>query len=58
MKPIRVLQIFGEPFSNGGQDSYLMNMYRHIDRERVQFDFFTPFTMTRKIISHRRNSTL
>lgn len=45
MKPIRVLQIFGEPFSNGGQDSYLMNMYRHIDRERVQFDFFTPFTI-------------
>ena len=43
MEPIRVLQVFGEPFSNGGQDSYLMNMYRHIDRERVQFDFFTPF---------------
>lgn len=45
MEPIRVLQIFGEPFSNGGQDSYLMNMYRHIDRRRVQFDFFTPFTI-------------
>lgn len=45
MEPIRVLQIFGEPFSNGGQDSYIMNMYRHIDRERVQFDFFTPFTI-------------
>lgn len=45
MEPIRVLQIFGEPFSNGGQDSYLMNMYRHIDRTRVQFDFFTPFTI-------------
>ena len=45
MTPIRVLQIFGEPFSNGGQDSYIMNMYRHIDRERVQFDFFTPFTI-------------
>ncbi len=43
MSALRVLQIFGEPFSNGGQDSYIMNMYRHIDRERVQFDFFTPF---------------
>lgn len=43
MEPIRVLMIFGEPFSNGGQESYIMNMYRHIDRERVQFDFFTPF---------------
>ncbi len=43
MSVIRVLQVFGEPFSNGGQDSYIMNMYRHIDRQRVQFDFFTPF---------------
>ncbi len=43
MSALRVLQIFGEPFSNGGQDSYIMNMYRHLDRERVQFDFFTPF---------------
>ncbi|MBQ8683107.1 MAG: glycosyltransferase [Clostridia bacterium] len=45
MEPIRVLQIFGEPFSNGGQESYIMNMYRHIDRQRVQFDFFTPFVI-------------
>lgn len=45
MTPIRVLQIFGEPFSNGGQESYIMNMYRHMDRTRVQFDFFTPFTI-------------
>lgn len=43
MEPIRVLMIFGEPFANGGQESYIMNMYRHIDRQRVQFDFFTPF---------------
>ena len=43
MSALRILQVFGEPFSNGGQDSYIMNMYRHIDRERVQFDFFTPF---------------
>ncbi len=45
MSAIRVLQVFGEPFSNGGQDSYIMNMYRRIDRTRVQFDFFTPFTI-------------
>lgn len=40
---IRVLQVCGEPFAGGGQESYLMNMYRHIDRRRVQFDFYTPF---------------
>ena len=43
MEPIRVLQVCGEPFAGGGQESFLMNMYRHIDRMRVQFDFFTPF---------------
>ncbi len=43
MEPIRVLMVFGEPFANGGQESYIMNMYRHIDHSRVQFDFFTPF---------------
>lgn len=43
MEPIRVLQVCGEPFAGGGQESYLMNMYRHIDRRRVQFDFYTPF---------------
>ena len=43
MEPIRVLQVCGEPFAGGGQESFLMNMYRHIDRTRVQFDFFTPF---------------
>ena len=41
--PIRILQVCGEPFAGGGQESFLMNMYRHIDRERVQFDFYTPF---------------
>ncbi|MBE6778489.1 MAG: glycosyltransferase family 1 protein [Ruminococcaceae bacterium] len=45
MTPRRILQVFGEPLANGGQESYIMNMYRHIDRERIQFDFFTPFTV-------------
>ena len=40
---IKILQIFGEPLSNGGQESFIMNMYRNIDRSKVQFDFFTPF---------------
>ena len=41
--PIRVLQLFGEPLSNGGQESAIMNFYRNINREKIQFDFFTPF---------------
>lgn len=43
-KPLRILQIFGEPLANGGQESFIMNMYRNIDRDEVQFDFFTPFS--------------
>ena len=42
-KMIRVLIAFGEPISFGGQETFIMNMYRNIDREKVQFDFFTPY---------------
>lgn len=41
---IRVLEVFREPMANGGQESFLMNMYRNIDRTKVQMDFLTPFT--------------
>lgn len=40
---VRVLQIFCEPLANGGQESFIMNMYRNVDYNEVQFDFFTPF---------------
>ena len=35
---IRVLHIFHE-MSNGGIEHFVMDYYRHIDREKVQFDF-------------------
>lgn len=35
---IRVAQIMGK-MNGGGVESVVMNYYRHIDRERVQFDF-------------------
>lgn len=41
---IRVLEVFREPMANGGQESFLMNMYRNMDRTKVQLDFLTPFT--------------
>ena len=41
--PKVILQLFGEPISNGGQESFIMNMYRNIDRKRIQFDFYTPY---------------
>lgn len=39
MTPIRVLQVVTH-MERGGLESMLMNYYRHVDRERVQFDFW------------------
>ncbi|WP_171503709.1 glycosyltransferase [Acinetobacter haemolyticus] len=40
MKPIRVLHIIGK-MDRAGAETMLMNLYRHIDRTQVQFDFIT-----------------
>lgn len=37
-EPIRVLQIVGAMYP-GGLENFIMNLYEHIDREKVQFDF-------------------
>jgi glycosyltransferase involved in cell wall biosynthesis len=38
-KPIRVLHIVGGVMDVGGIEMFLMNYYRHIDRNVIQFDF-------------------
>lgn len=38
MDPVRVLHIT-ETLTAAGIESFIMNLYRHIDREKVQFDF-------------------
>lgn len=37
-EPIRVLNIFMK-LDRGGAETFVMNVYRHIDRTKVQFDF-------------------
>lgn len=37
-EPIRVLQVLGR-LNRGGAESMIMNLYRNVDREKVQFDF-------------------
>lgn len=38
IEPIRVLQVFGK-LDRGGAETMIMNLYRKIDRDKVQFDF-------------------
>ena len=38
MSEIRVLQIV-QSMNRGGIENFIMNIYRHIDREKIQFDF-------------------
>lgn len=37
-EPIRVLQVFAQ-MNRGGAETMIMNLYRNIDRKKVQFDF-------------------
>lgn len=41
-KPIRILQIVPN-MQAGGLESLIMNLYRHIDRNKVQFDFLVHY---------------
>lgn len=40
MEPIRILQV-GMTSNYGGLESFVMNVYRNIDRSKIQFDFLT-----------------
>lgn len=42
MKPIRILNVVGR-MDRGGIETFIMNVYRNIDRERVQFDFLAHY---------------
>lgn len=42
MKPIRVLNVVGR-MDRGGIETMIMNLYRNIDREKVQFDFLAHY---------------
>lgn len=38
MKPVRVLEVFGK-MNRGGAETMMMNLYRKMDRSRIQLDF-------------------
>ena len=57
-KPIRVLHVIGI-MNRGGAETMIMNLYRHIDRSKVQFDFVEnssePAIFDEEIINWRKN---
>lgn len=40
---VRVLEVFGEPISRGGQESYVMSTLTHMDLSDMKVDMFTPY---------------
>ena len=42
-KKARVLEVFGEPISNGGQESFVINIVQHINHEHLAIDMLTPY---------------
>lgn len=40
---MRVLEVFGEPIASGGQEAFIFNVLRHMDRTDLTVDFFTPY---------------
>ena len=42
MNPLRVLQ-FGMTNNSGGIESFIMNYYRNIDHNKIQFDFINMY---------------
>ncbi|MBP5470511.1 MAG: glycosyltransferase [Candidatus Riflebacteria bacterium] len=45
-EPIRILQVSAGNIMSGGVEAFVMNLYRHIDRSKIQFDFLTPSKTT------------
>lgn len=43
-EPIRVLQVVGR-MHRGGLETFIMNVYRNIDRSRLQFDFLVHYNL-------------
>jgi glycosyltransferase involved in cell wall biosynthesis len=44
-EPVRILHVFGK-LNRGGAESRVMDLYRHMDRDKVQFDFLVHYKMT------------
>lgn len=40
---MKILEAFGEPISNGGQEAFVMNVIENIDKTNISIDLLTPY---------------
>ena len=40
---VKVLEFFGEPFLYGGQEAFIINMYKNFENNNIHYTFCTPF---------------
>ena len=40
---VKVLEFFGEPLLYGGQEAFMINMYKNFDNKNIHYTFCTPF---------------
>ena len=43
MGKTKVLEVFAEPFSNGGQEAFVMNVLQNMDMTNLHIDLLTPY---------------
>ena len=55
-EPIRILHVLGG-LGMGGAESRVMDLYRHMDRSRVQFDFLVHYARTQEDAKENRISS-
>lgn len=47
---VKVLQFFGEPLAYGGQEAFMVNMYKNFENNNIHYTFCTPFNSENKTL--------
>ena len=45
---INVLEFFAEPLEYGGEEAFMVNMYKNFNAKNINYTIFTPFNLTNK----------
>ena len=47
---VNVLEFFGEPLLYGGQEAFMINMYKNFESKNIHYTFCTPFDSDNKTL--------